>query len=224
VWSNNRSIENSTGLFHRPRPPTPCHIAPAGARTRAGPCLPVPLGVPPPHRRLRRAAGQPCRPPAGLARICRTGGPLMTRSGPPQAARGRTAGAAARGWFKRYGTRPKGGVKPGSSCSMDAQKGMARCGGGTHTGRSRTHWGYWQDAGRPALPSGRERGSATPGPDDGCCAPTRWSDRGRSRSLPGAVRRRTRQRLLGGHTPGQSGAGPPPASDAGGFSGSPRRA
>jgi hypothetical protein len=36
---------------------------------------------------------------------------------------------------------PKGGVKPYSICSMDAKKGMARCEGVTHTGRSRTHWG-----------------------------------------------------------------------------------
>src|SRR5437870_8763437 len=37
-------------LFHRPRPSTPCHPAPAGARARACPFRPAPPGAPPPHR------------------------------------------------------------------------------------------------------------------------------------------------------------------------------
>jgi hypothetical protein len=111
----------------------------------------------------------------------------VTGSGPPRAARGRTAGCGREGLFQTlWHTRmmlPKGGVKPCSSCSMDAKKGMARCGGVTHMGRSRTHWGGWQATGRPALPSGRERG-----------------DR----------RLRTRRRLLSPHEPERSGTGPLP--------------
>ena len=40
------------GLFHRPRPPTPCHSAPAGARTwrRPAPLAPPPLASTPPGR------------------------------------------------------------------------------------------------------------------------------------------------------------------------------
>src|SRR5215510_13882761 len=89
-------------------------------------------------------------------------GLLVTGSGRPGAARGRTAGCGREGlgqtlWHTRM-MLPKGGVKLYSSCSMDAKKGMARCGGVTHTGPSRTHWGSWQATGRPALSTGRERG------------------------------------------------------------------
>ena len=42
------SIGKSNGLFHRPRPPTPCHSAPAGARTwrRPAPLAPLPWRAP----------------------------------------------------------------------------------------------------------------------------------------------------------------------------------
>ena len=52
----------------------------------------------------------------------------------------------------------------------------------------------------------------------------RASDPGWVHSTPDEIRRRTRRRLLGGHAPGQSGAGPPRAADARGFSRPPRRA
>ena len=76
-------IGKSNGLFHRPRPPTPCHSAPAGARawrrpaplapptlastpTRACPRRPAPPGTTP-HRRARtgRVAGAAWRGVAG---------------------------------------------------------------------------------------------------------------------------------------------------------------
>jgi hypothetical protein len=46
------SIGKSNSLFHRPRPPTPCHSAPAGARAwrRPAPRAPPTLASPPPGR------------------------------------------------------------------------------------------------------------------------------------------------------------------------------
>ena len=46
------SIGKSNGLFHRPRPPTPCHSAPAGARAwrRPAPLAPPTLASTPPGR------------------------------------------------------------------------------------------------------------------------------------------------------------------------------
>jgi hypothetical protein len=64
------SIGNPNGLFHRPRPPTPCHPAPAGARAwgqPARPALPA-LAHALPGRCPRHpapAAGQRWRPQAG---------------------------------------------------------------------------------------------------------------------------------------------------------------
>ena len=79
-----------------------------------------------------------------------------------------------------------------------------------HTGNNRTRWGD-ADAGRPGLPTHRPReggpqaqGQARPER----CGPTSRNDWGRSRSLPGAVRRRTRRRLPGGHVLGQWKVGP----------------
>ena len=69
---------------------------------------------------------------------------------------------------------------------------------------------------RTAMPPSSRGGIAGAGPDDSC--------RGRVRDPPGAVRRRTRQRLLGGYAPEQSGVGRLRASDAGGSCGSPRPA
>ena len=80
-----------------------------------------------------------------------------------------------------------------------------------HTSSSGTRWGY-ADAGQPSLPTHRQRAQGSQTQDLTTAAP------------PGAVRQRTTQRLPGGHAPVRSGAGPPRASDAGGFSGSPRRA
>src|SRR5262245_33355331 len=58
------SIGNSNGLFHRPRPPPPCHLA--GARARACPLPSAPPGVP-------RRTGAGGTPLAGrqAARVCR---------------------------------------------------------------------------------------------------------------------------------------------------------
>ena len=65
--------------FKRPFPP-PVSAYPVPPYSRWGTCQGGPFsrratGSPPPHRSMRRAAGPPCRPPAGhrAARVCRTG-------------------------------------------------------------------------------------------------------------------------------------------------------
>jgi len=88
---------NSNGLFHRPRPPTPCHLA--GARARACPLPPAPPGVP----RRTGAGGTPLASPGGRWQAAgRPGsagqeGLLVTGSGPPRTARGRMAGCGRQG-------------------------------------------------------------------------------------------------------------------------------
>jgi len=67
----------------------------------------------------------------------------------------------------------------------------------------------------PHPPAARGETSGS-GPDDGC--------RGRGSDPPGAVRRRTRRRLLGADEQEREAAGPRRASDAEGSSGSPRPA
>lgn len=59
--------------------------------------------------------------------------------------------------------------------------------------------------GHASSPTGRVRGAAGAWPDPSAVAPTRPCDRGQVSDPPGAVRRRTRQRLPGGHGPGQEG-------------------
>ena len=145
------SIGNSNGLFHcafctaRVRPPyatllplehaprytlfAPRHREPPAAPAHEASCWPA-----------RSAAG---RPPGSAG----PDGLLVTGSGPPHATRNRRAGDSREGLLQTLQhTRmmlPKGGGKPCSSCPMDAKKRMARCGGVTHTGRSRTHWECW---------------------------------------------------------------------------------
>ena len=72
---------------------------------------------------------------------------LVTGSEAPHATRDGRAGDSREGRLQTLQhTRmmlPKGGGKPYSSCPIDAKKGMARCGGVTYTGRSRTHWECW---------------------------------------------------------------------------------
>jgi hypothetical protein len=69
------SIGKSNGLFHRPRPPTPCHPAPAGARAwrRPAPLAPPTLASTPPGR-ARGAPRHRVPPPRRRARTGRVAG------------------------------------------------------------------------------------------------------------------------------------------------------
>ena len=93
-------IGKSNGLFHRPRPPTPCHpaaILPAAARAWGRPARPAP------------AAGQRWMPPAGrrLApqRTDRMGG-WGRAACTAGAARGEAAGGGGRGAAASCAARP----------------------------------------------------------------------------------------------------------------------
>ena len=71
-------IGKSNGLFHRPRPPTPCHSAPAGARAwrRPAPLAPPTLASTPPGR----ARGAPRRK-ARTGRVAEDGWPAQLEGG-----------------------------------------------------------------------------------------------------------------------------------------------
>jgi len=75
-------------LFHRPRPPTPCHPPPAGVRARACPFLPAPPRAAPEHA----ASRWPTLSAAGRPGSAGQDGFLEMGSGLSRAARGRTAG------------------------------------------------------------------------------------------------------------------------------------
>jgi hypothetical protein len=97
------SIGKSNGLFHRPRPPTPCHSAPAGARAwrRPAPLAPPTLASTPPGR---------------------------ARGAPRHRAPPRAAGHGQDGWLGT-GCQPGwGGLERTDSNTMRAVKGVMRAG------------------------------------------------------------------------------------------------
>ena len=230
------SIGKSNGLFHRPRPPTPCHSTPAGARAwrRPAPLAPPTLASTPPGRaQAPRATGRHPAPQdtdrtGGWGRAaCAPGGLEGTDSNAMRAvkeamrARGQSscnAGGAVEGrrlsgctrWDSEH-ERETGAHACGRARRCHAKGCGTRAPAG-RAGETRTQDGH---ASQPCAVCGETSGGAG---DGGGVVPPHGSGRRRVGDARGAVRQRTRRRLPGGHGLGQWEGGLQKVSDAGGFS------
>jgi hypothetical protein len=186
--------------------------------------LPLPLRSPqccrgaPRHRERPPRARVPARQPGRLPAARRP------RYEPLRAGQGEllhTSGTVARGLLHPSGTR--GDAAEG--LLLGEKRGHRRGPRARSCSARRRLAVPHADAARPCLPTHWPGEGAPPAQDQTRAVwPPRASDPGWGHSTPDEIRRRTRRRLLGGHAPGQAGAGPPRASDAGGCSGPPRRA